>query len=468
MKVSSKWTCQECGYSASSYIGKCPECNLWGSLVEEVQTRGKGQAVRDKKIYLSQQDNNFIECSNVEIAKSNRVNAFDKELDNVLGGGFVTGSLILLAGEPGIGKSTILLQIADHLSKNHKVCYVTGEESAYQVKLRSERLKLHTQKTLLLAETNLESIINLTQNEKPEFLIVDSIQTIYNPLLESTSGSISQVRECANNLLRLAKESNITTILVGHVNKEGQIAGPKVLEHIVDTVLYFEGEKFHNFRILRATKNRFGPVDEIAVFEMKDNGLKTISNPSFLFMSQNKEQTSGSTYTAITEGTKTIIAELQALVSGIAYAAPRRSANGIDYNRLLQIIAILERRVGFNFSKHDLFVNLVGGLACYEPALDLSIAMAIVSCKQDVIPKKRTVYIGEIGLSGEVRQVNQIENRIKEAIKLGFECIVIPHGSSISSSLEKQAEIIKVKKILEAIRSTLTTDDRQQMTDNRQ
>lgn len=449
-KQSTKWICQECGYNAPNYLGKCPECNSWNSLIEEVQTsKLKAQSSRNKQeIYIKV-------CSEVDIENIKRINTFDKELDNVLGGGFVPGSLILIAGDPGIGKSTILLQTADHLSNNKKVFYVTAEESLYQIKLRSQRLNLNNEKTLLISETNLDEIISFIEKESPDLLIIDSIQAIYDPALESSAGSISQVRECANKLLRLAKDKNVITVLVGHVNKEGQIAGPKVLEHIVDTVLYFEGEKFHNYRILRATKNRFGPIDEIAVFEMRNSGLKIISNPSFLFMSQNKENIPGSTYAALIEGTKTIIAEVQALVGGTSYAVPRRSANGLDFNRILQIIAILERRVGFNFSKHDLYVNLVGGLSSYEPALDLAIAMSIVSCKQDVIPEKKTVYIGEIGLSGEIRQVNQIENRIKEAAKLGFERVVIPETKDIQKN--NKIEIIQARKLLDAIRTSLTT-----------
>ena len=454
-KSSTKWVCQECGYNAPNYLGKCPECNSWSSLIEEIipkQSRGVRPYAPTKN---TDKDTYIKVCSEIDIKNIKRINAFDNELDNVLGGGFVPGSLILIAGDPGIVKSTILLQVADHLSKNKKVFYVTAEESLYQVKLRSQRLNLNNENTLLISETNLDEIISFIEKESPDFLIIDSIQAVFDPALESSAGSISQVRECANKLLRLAKDKNITTILVGHVNKEGQIAGPKVLEHIVDTVLYFEGEKFHNYRILRATKNRFGPVDEIAVFEMRDSGLKIISNPSFLFMSQNKENIPGSTYAALIEGTKTIIAEVQALVGSTSYAAPRRSANGLDFNRVLQIIAILERRVGFNFSKHDLYANLVGGLSSYEPALDLAIAMSIVSCKQDVISEKKTVYIGEIGLSGEIRQVNQIENRIKEATKLGFERAVIPETKDISKN--NKIEIIQVKKLLDAIRLSLTS-----------
>ena len=448
-KVSSKWSCQECGYISSSYLGKCPECNSWGTLIEEVVHK------KSTKPNLSSLENSFSSAASIDIEDLKRIKSFDKELDNVLGGGFVPGSLVLLAGEPGIGKSTILLQVADHLSNKLKVAYVTAEESIYQIKLRAQRLNLDSEGLLLLAENNLETIIGLIEKEKPEFLIVDSIQAIYHPELESTAGNVSQVRDCANRILHLAKSKNITTILVGHVNKEGLIAGPKVLEHIVDTVLYFEGEKFHNFRVLRATKNRFGCTNEISVFEMKDSGLTPISNPSFLFMSQNKEPVPGSTYSAIVEGSKTIIAEVQALVGGTSYTSPRRVANGLDYNRVLQIIAILERRVGFNFSKHDLFVNLVGGLSSYEPALDLSIAMSIVSCKQDVIPSKKTVFIGEIGLTGEIRQVNQIENRIKECIKLGFERVVIP---DIDAKIQNnKIEIFQAKKILDVIRHSLTT-----------
>lgn len=449
-KTSSKYVCQECGHTSLSYLGKCPECNSWGSLVEEIIYKSRGA------LQCAPTTNYFSSSKDVNPENFQRIKSFDKELDSVLGGGFVVGSLVLLAGEPGIGKSTILLQVADNLAVKHKVAYITGEESIYQVKLRAERLSLNSKNLLLLAENNLEMILNLIEKEKPNFLIIDSIQAIYHPELESTCGNVSQVRECANKLLRLAKDKNITTVLVGHVNKEGLIAGPKVLEHIVDTVLYFEGEKFHNFRILRATKNRFGCTDEIAVFEMKESGLNALPNPSFLFMSQNKEPVAGSTYCAISEGNKTIIAEVQALVGGTPYTTPRRVANGLDYNRVLQIIAILERRVGFNFSKHDLFVNLVGGLTSYEPALDLSIAMSVVSCKQDVIPQKKTVFIGEIGLTGEIRQVNKIENKIKECAKLGFERVVIPVGATLAVAqndvAQNKIEIVQARKILDAIR----------------
>lgn len=448
-KVFSKWICQQCGHTSVSYLGKCPECSSWGSLIEELIKK------KSSRETISEANNKFNLISTINISQLERIKTFDKELDNVLGDGFVPGSLVLLAGEPGIGKSTILLQTANHLANKYKAAYVTAEESIHQIKLRAQRLNLRSENLLLLAENNLEIILNLIEKENLQFLIIDSIQAIYHPDLESACGNISQVRECAEKLLRLAKEKNITTILVGHVNKEGLIAGPKVLEHIVDTVLYFEGEKFHNFRILRSTKNRFGCTDEIAVFEMRESGLKAIANPSFLFVSQNKDQVPGSTYTAISEGTKTIIAEVQALVGGTTYTTPRRVANGLDYNRVLQIVAILERRAGFNFSKHDLFVNLVGGLNSYEPAVDLAIAMSIVSCKQDVIPLKRTVYIGEIGLVGEIRQVNQIENRIKECIKLGFERVVIPQVPEITKGISEQIEIIQGGKILDVIRRSL-------------
>ena len=454
-KSTSKWVCQECGYASVSYLGKCPECNSWGSLIEEITYK------KSSKSNQVGSSSKFVPLSKDTEQSIERIKTFDSEIDTVLGGGFVPGSLILLAGEPGIGKSTILSQLAGHLSKKLKVAYISAEESINQVRLRLERLKLSNKEQetnlSLLAENNLEAVLNLVENEKLDFVIIDSIQAIYHPDIESGIGNVSQVRECANKILRFAKDKNITTVIVGHVNKEGQIAGPKVLEHIVDTVLYMEGEKFHNFRILRTTKNRYGCTDEIAVFEMKDDGLKTISNPSYIFLSQNKEPVPGSTYAVITEGSKSIICEVQALIGSTTYTTPRRMANGLDYNRVLQIIAILERRVGFNFSKHDLYVNLVGGLNSSEPALDLGIAVAIVSCKQDVIPEKRTVYIGEVGLTGEIRQVNKTEQRIKECIKLGFERVIIPDGTEVSKKLFTGIEIISAKKILEAIRCSLQT-----------
>ncbi len=449
-KVTSKWVCQECGHTTAAYLGKCPECSKWGTLIEEIVNRSQKQST------ATISENSFKQFSNIEPLSLTRISSFDSELDYVLGGGFVRGSLILLAGEPGIGKSTILLQIAHHMAQNLKVAYVTAEESVYQVHMRAQRLnvKEDNNNLLILAENNFEVISALIEKENPQFLIIDSIQAIYDPGIESTSGSISQVRECANQILRIAKDKNITTIIVGHINKEGLIAGPKVLEHIVDTVLYFEGEKQSKYRILRATKNRFGCIDEIAIFEMANEGLKIVTNPSKLFMSTNKDLIPGSTYTSIVEGNKILIAEVQALVGGASYSSPRRVANGVDYNRLLQIIAILERRVGFDFSRHDIFANLVGGLTCMQPALDLSIAMAIISCKKDMVPYKSTVYVGEIGLSGEIRQVDFLENRVKEALKLGFERVVIPISPELDIKSFKKIEVVQAKTVSEASRAT--------------
>ncbi len=447
-KVTSSWICQECGYTSPAYIGKCPECKAWGTISEEITSK------KSDKLNLGIATNNsFHALSDLDLSEVKRIKSYDSELDDILGGGFVLGSLILLAGEPGIGKSTILLQIANGLSNTMKVAYVTAEESTYQVKLRAQRLNVKDDKQnlLLLAENNLEVIFSLIEQEKPDFLILDSIQAIYDPSLESSNGSVGQVKECANKILRLCKDKHITTVIVGHVNKEGLIAGPKVLEHIVDTVLYFEGEKFHNFRIIRATKNRFGCTDETAFFEMKDNGLESIANPSSLFISRNLVTVPGSTFTTIVDGSKTIIAEVQALVGGSGYSTPRRTSNGLDFNRVLQIIAILERRAGYNFSKQDIFVNLVGGLASSEPALDLSIAMSIISCVQDVPPSKKTAYIGEIGLTGEIRQVTKIESRIKECIKLGFERIIVPKETDIQKFKKSNSELIYINNIAEAI-----------------
>lgn len=453
-KSAAKWVCYECGYTAPNYLGKCPECNTWGSIKEEIIYKNTNKVTNFKK---NETKPSFILSTEVPLV--NRTPTFNKEIDNVLGGGFVSGSLVLIAGEPGIGKSTILLQISCELAKSNKVLYISAEESLTQIKVRLTRLQLENiqkkENFLLLTTNNLQEILNTIDLEKPSFLIVDSIQAIHHPEIEGALGNISQVRECTNILLRNAKDNNITTILIGHVNKEGQIAGPKVLEHIVDTVLYFEGDKINNYRILRTTKNRFGPSGEIAVFEMKQNGLVVIDNPSYIFMSGNKENIPGSSYGTIVEGSKVIVCEIQALLGSTSFAVSRRVANGLDINRVLQIIAILERRVGFNFSKNDLFVNLASGLNSSEVALDLPTALAIVSCKQDVISPKRTVYIGEIGLTGEIRQVNQLENRIKECIKLGFERAVVPYGTEIDGNLFKKIEIIQVKKILEAIRATL-------------
>ena len=385
---------------------------------------------------------------NSEIRMSTNISEFDR----VLGGGIVQGSLILIAGDPGIGKSTILLQTSGELCKTgKKVLYISAEESASQIKLRAERLGVKSNTLFIYPQTNLELIKKHIESMKPDLVIVDSIQAIYTSMIQSSAGSVSQIRECCNMLMHIAKSQNISIIVIGHVTKEGNIAGPKVLEHMVDTVIQFEGDKTKTYRILRSIKNRFGNTSEVGIFEMSASGLTEVVNPSELFLKEyNQTQTPGSTIIVTSEGTRPLLVEIQALVGTTPYPAPRRIANGVDTGRVLQILAVLEKRIGLNLSKQDVYVNVIGGIDVNEPAADLGIALAIVTCVRDVVFDPETAIIGEIGLSGEIRAVNHIEKRINEAQKLGFKRIIIPESNDVQDEF-KGIQIVKVKRILEAI-----------------
>ncbi|MBD9222325.1 DNA repair protein RadA [bacterium] len=374
------------------------------------------------------------------------------EFDRVLGGGIVQGSLVLIAGDPGIGKSTILLQTSGELcNAGKKVLYISAEESASQIKLRAERLGVKSNTLFIYPQTNLELIKKHIESMKPDLVIVDSIQAIYTSMIQSSAGSVSQIRECCNMLMHIAKSQNISIIVIGHVTKEGNIAGPKVLEHMVDTVIQFEGDKTKTYRILRSIKNRFGNTSEVGIFEMSATGLTEVVNPSELFLKEyNQTQTPGSTIIVTSEGTRPLLVEIQALVGTTPYPAPRRIANGVDTGRVLQILAVLEKRIGLNLSKQDVYVNVIGGIDVNEPAADLGIALAIVTCVRDVVFDPETAIIGEIGLSGEIRAVNHIEKRINEAQKLGFKRIIIPESNDVQEEF-KGIQIVKVKRILEAI-----------------
>ena len=452
-KTKTKWVCQECGYETAGYLGKCPECSTWGSLVEEIQAnltqiQNHSDFLNTQKPYLL----NEIELSN-EIRMSTNILEFDR----VLGGGLVQGSLVLIAGDPGIGKSTILLQTSGLLcAKNKKVLYVSAEESSNQIKLRADRLSIKAESLYIYPQTNLELIKKEIENIKPDLVVVDSIQAIYTQNMSSSAGSVSQIRECCNFLMQMAKNENITVIVVGHVTKEGNIAGPKVLEHMVDTVIYFEGDKYKSYRLLRATKNRFGNTSEVGIFEMGGNGLIEVANPSELFLNEHSSETTpGSVIIATSEGTRPLLVEIQALVGTTPYPTPRRVANGVDYSRVLQILAVLEKRVGLSLSKQDVYVNVIGGVEISEPAADLGIALAVATCARDVAVDSHTVIIGEIGLSGEIRAVNNIEKRIKEAQKLGFKKAIIPYANGLSEQI-KGIEIVKVKKLIDAITSCIS------------
>jgi len=445
-KVKSKWVCQDCGYETIKYIGKCPDCGAWGSLVEETET-----PVLNKKTVLVDNAEPACPINNVQLSHSIRFTTGLSEFDRTLGGGFVQGSLVLIAGDPGIGKSTILLQTSNAIAKERTVLYVSAEESASQVKLRAQRLGVDSDKLYVYSQSNFELIKQQLEFVKPAVLIIDSIQAVYTQNITSSPGSVSQIRECTNELMTIAKSQNITVIVVGHVTKDGTIAGPKVLEHMVDTVIYFEGDRYKSYRILRSIKNRFGNTAEVGIFEMKDNGLEEVLNPSELFLhDREKNITSGNIVIATKEGTRPVLIELQALVGQTSYSSPRRVVNGIDYNRLLQILAVLEKRIGLNLSKLDVYVNVIGGLEIDEPAADLGIALAVATCARDVIVSPDTVIIGEIGLSGEIRGVSNIESRIKECEKLGFKKVVVPENTKLNSK-DFNIEVVTVKRLMDAI-----------------
>ena len=446
-KVKTKWVCQSCGYETPKYIGKCPDCNNWGTLVEEVEI--KTQAPSQSVII---DDSPVCLINEIEITESIKVPSGFEELDRVLGGGLVQGSLVLLAGDPGIGKSTLVLQTSGNICKQgKKLLYVCAEESGSQVKLRAQRLNVNTDNLYVYSQTNLEAVITQLDNLKPEILVIDSIQSIYTTNITSSSGSVSQIRECTNALMDIAKNKDITVIVIGHVTKDGNIAGPKVLEHMVDTVIYFEGDKYKSQRLLRSIKNRFGSTNEIGVFNMVENGLEEVTNPSELFMKERTDSaTPGSVIIATNEGTRALLVEAQALVGATSYPAPRRVATGIEYNRLLQIIAVLEKRIGLNLSKHDVYVNIIGGIEIDEPAADLGIALAIATCYRDVVVDQDCVIIGEISLSGEIRNVSNLEKRIYEAQKLGFKKAIVPKLSKkLPSNFE--IEVIQVPRLMDAI-----------------
>ncbi len=393
-----------------------------------------------------------IRLSEIEMNKEIRTTTGISEFDRVLGGGIVKGSLILIAGDPGIGKSTILLQTSGELCKNDKnVLYISAEESASQIKLRAERLGIKSNNLYIYPQTNFELIKKHIEEMQPDLVIVDSIQAIYTSTIQSSAGSVSQIRECCNALMGIAKTNNISIVVIGHVTKEGNIAGPKVLEHMVDTVIQFEGDKYKTYRILRSIKNRFGNTSEVGIFEMSGKGLKEVVNPSELFLKEyNQTQTPGSTIIVTSEGTRPLLVEIQALVGTTPYPAPRRIANGVDTSRVLQILAVLEKRIGLNLSKQDVYVNVIGGIDVSEPAADLGIALAIITCVRDVVFDSHTAIVGEIGLSGEIRAVNHIEKRINEAQKLGFKRIIIPEANEVQDKIEG-IEVIRVKRIIEAI-----------------
>ena len=436
MKGKEIYVCRECGYETPKWYGKCPSCNQWNTF-ELKASAEPAAAVSTKKVAVSASGTKgtIFGINDVNVDDEIRFQTGVEELDRVLGGGIVKGSLVLLGGDPGIGKSTLLLQICEYLGRELRILYVSGEESVRQIKLRADRLRVDSQNLYLMANTNVETIANTIVANKPDIVMVDSIQTMSIDKIQSSPGSIMQVRESTNVFLRLAKSEDIPIIIIGHVNKDGAIAGPKVLEHIVDAVLHFEGERNQSYRILRAVKNRFGSTNEIGVFEMQDSGLKEVENPSMILLAGRPEAASGTCVACVMEGSRPILAEVQALACKTSYNMPRRTATGFDYNRMALLLAVLEKRCGYYFSSLDTYVNVVGGLRLDEPAADLSVALALISSLRDKPIAADLLAFGEIGLTGEVRSVSNLVSRVKEAKRLGFtKCIVSNHSLRLLKS----------------------------------
>ncbi len=445
-----RYVCQSCGQDFPRWYGQCQSCGEWNSLVEE--TPNPKSKIPIKQLNKSQLSNieSPISIVEVEYKTESRTSTGIIEIDRVLGGGVVPGSVVLVSGEPGIGKSTMMLQVAEALSQKELVLYVSGEESARQIRLRAERLGTLSKKLMLFSETSLFAIEKAIEKVNPNFVVVDSIQTMFREDISSAPGSVSQVRECAAYLVGIAKSTAVPIFIVGHVTKEGNIAGPRVLEHVVDTVLYFEGERHKQFRILRANKNRFGSTNEVGIFEMKDKGLVEVANPSEVFLSERPKEASGSVVTAAIEGTRPVLVEIQSLVSPTKMVYPVRKTTGVDYNRTSIIIAVLERQMGLKLSSSDIYVNAAGGVRVAEPAIDLPIAMAIASCHKNKPVDSQTIAVGEIGLTGEVRSISQVEQRVKEAEKLGFKRIILPKASlkEVSKAKIEITAVSSVKEVL--------------------
>ena len=448
-KVKTKYVCQNCGYSTLKWSGKCPDCDTWSSLVEEIVSNDKKRSSGSGSLKVNEGSYKLI--SEISSVNESRTQTRISELDRVLGGGIVGGSVILIGGDPGIGKSTLMLQLAEQI-KDKKILYVSGEESASQIKLRADRLNYHLGNFYILSETNMEIIEAVIEKESPDIVVVDSIQTVYRPEIESAPGTVSQLRESSALLMHIAKKNNVAVFIVGHITKDGMIAGPKVLEHMVDVVLQFEGERTHSYRILRGIKNRFGSTNEIGIFEMTDMGLKEVLNPSEVFLSQRNYGASGCVISASIEGTRPILIEVQALVTSSNFGIPQRTSMGFDYKKLSIIIAVIEKKLGVILSKSDIFINIAGGIKIDEPAIDLAVAMSIYSSFRDIPVDSETVVLGEIGLSGEIRTISYIDRRITEAAKLGFKRIIIPKGNMKNLNTKKyKAEVTGVEKIREAV-----------------
>ncbi|WP_108672043.1 DNA repair protein RadA [Peribacillus acanthi] len=458
VKKKTKFICQSCGYESPKWMGKCPGCGDWNKMVEETEVikparRGAFAHSETGKLGVKQK---ATPITAIETSQEPRMHTDLKELNRALGGGIVNGSLVLIGGDPGIGKSTLLLQVSAQMAqKQHRVLYISGEESVKQTKLRADRLGTVSDHLYVYSETDMDFIEQAITDVEPRLVIIDSIQTVFQPEVTSAPGSVSQVRECTATLMRIAKTRGIAIFIVGHVTKEGAIAGPRLLEHMVDTVLYFEGERHHTYRILRAVKNRFGSTNEMGIFEMKENGLEEVENPSEIFLEERSKGASGSTVVASMEGTRPVLVEIQALISPTSFGNPRRMATGIDHNRVPLLMAVLEKRVGLLLQNQDAYLKVAGGVKLDEPAIDLAIAVSIASSFRDKPTRTTDCIIGEVGLTGEVRRVSRIEQRVQEAAKLGFERVILPANNLGGWTVPKGVELVGVSTVAEALMFTL-------------
>lgn len=453
-KTKTRYKCRNCGYISASYLGRCPNCGAWNQLEKETETVKKvSSKATASRLMTNTGINQPVKLNEVKAEKEERIITPYEELNRVLGGGIVPGSLVLIGGDPGIGKSTLMLQIMGTIARKHEVLYVSGEESASQIKMRADRLGVSDSGILLYPETNMDNIRDQIDDLKPDFLVIDSIQTMNEPSLDSMVGSAAQVREVTSELMKIAKNDQITVFVVGHVTKEGSIAGPKILEHMVDTVLYFEGDGHHSYRILRSVKNRFGAANEIGMFEMRNDGLSEVTNPSAIFLDERLPNSTGSAIVVSLEGTRPLLADIQALVTPTAFGYAKRTTSGLDYNRVALLLAVLEKRGNLMLQNQDAFLTATGGIKLNEPAIDLAIAMAVASSyKNEEIPST-DCFVGEIGLTGEVRRVNRIEARVNEAAKIGFKRIFIPrHNMSSALKNRTDIEVIGVASLPQALK----------------